>query len=76
MQFVGFDPAWPQNGGTGLCLAKDGHVLASTRLASGADVIAWLTPHAQDDVVFAIDASVTFEIHAGGAYRRARSPSL
>ena len=65
MQFIGVDLAWSSTGGTGLCAIEGGRVVASARLATDAEILAWVGPRAGADVVVAIDAPLVVRNAAG-----------
>jgi predicted RNase H-like nuclease len=56
MRFIGVDLAWTSRGGTGLCAIEANSVRASGRVGSDDELLAWLRPMVDDDVVLAIDA--------------------
>ena len=56
MRFVGVDLAWTARGGTGLCTIEENAVQASDRLGTDEELLRWLRPLVQGDVLVAIDA--------------------
>jgi predicted RNase H-like nuclease len=56
MRFIGVDLAWTARGGTGLCAIEENRVIASGRVGSDDELLRWLKPLVEDDVVVAIDA--------------------
>jgi predicted RNase H-like nuclease len=56
MRFIGVDLAWTARGGTGLCAIEDNSVQASGRVRSDEELLRWLRPLVEHDVVVAIDA--------------------
>ena len=56
MRFVGVDLAWTARGGTGLCVIEENAVQASDRLGTDEELLRWLRPLVQGDVLVAIDA--------------------
>lgn len=56
MRFIGVDLAWTARGGTGLCAIVENRVHASGRVGSDEELLRWLRPLVEDDVVVAIDA--------------------
>ena len=56
MRFIGVDLAWTARGGTGLCAIEENSVQASGRVGSDEELLRWLRPLVEDDVVVAIDA--------------------
>jgi predicted RNase H-like nuclease len=56
MRFVGVDLAWTIRGGTGLCEIERNTVRASSRVGGDEELLAWLRPLVEDDVLVAIDA--------------------
>ena len=65
MKFVGVDLAWSLSGGTGLCCIENGHVIASTRVSSDDEIVEWLRPHVESDVLVAIDAPLILRNETG-----------
>jgi predicted RNase H-like nuclease len=56
MRFIGVDLAWTRRGRTGLCVVEEGAVAASGCVGSDEDLIEWLRPQVEGDVLVAIDA--------------------
>jgi predicted RNase H-like nuclease len=56
MRFIGVDLAWTSRRGTGLCVIERNRVQASGRVGGDEELLRWLKPLVQDDVVVAIDA--------------------
>jgi hypothetical protein len=69
MRFIGVDLAWTARGQTGLCAIEDNSVQASGRVGSDAELLRWLRPLVEDDVVVAIDAPLIVNNLTGGAER-------
>lgn len=65
MRFVGVDLAWTSRGGTGLCVIEDGRVEASSRLGSDEELLRWLRPFVEEDVLVAIDAPLIVRNQTG-----------
>lgn len=65
MKFIGVDLAWSLSGGTGLCAIEDGRVTASARLSTDEEILAWLGPRVQGEVLVAIDAPLIVRNETG-----------
>lgn len=65
MKFIGVDLAWSLSGGTGLCCVEDGHVSASGRVSSDDEILEWIRPHLESDVLVAIDAPLILRNETG-----------
>ena len=65
MKFIGIDLAWSLSGGTGLCAIEDGRVTASARLSTDEEILAWLGPRVQGEVLVAIDAPLIVRNETG-----------
>ena len=65
MRFIGVDLAWTSRGGTGLCVIEDGRVEASSRLGSDEELIRWLRPVVEEDVLIAVDAPLIVRNQTG-----------
>jgi predicted RNase H-like nuclease len=56
MQFIGVDLAWTERGHTGLCLVEEGRVMCSTLIQTDEEVLGWVSSHAREHCLIAIDA--------------------
>jgi predicted RNase H-like nuclease len=65
MRFIGVDLAWTGRGGTGLCVIEGGRVEASTRVQSDEELLNWLRPLVEEDVLVAIDAPLIVRNRTG-----------
>lgn len=65
MDFIGVDLAWTLRGRTGLCHIADGRVVDSTTVSGDEELLSWLTPRTQRDVLVAIDAPLIVRNETG-----------